>query len=132
MNKAIAGYHMLMILSVVDGNYEVAEGKVIVDFLAKNYQLHIDIEKENQALLEVDKHRIPQHFGQSAREFESVTNEEERIDFLMFAYKLIMAEGKLAMEEEKIFISLAHLWKIDVKPIMNDSVMSQVDQILNY
>ena len=53
MNLAQSGYHMLMILSVVDGKYQVAEGKVIVNYLTKNYESEIDIDKENQAILAV-------------------------------------------------------------------------------
>lgn len=120
MNIAQAGYHMLMILSVVDGQYAVAEGKIIVDFLAKNYQLDIDIDKENQSLLEVPKEQIPEHFKEAAANFLENSNEEQRIDFIAFAYRLVQADGRMAVEENKILTSLAHFWNIDIKPLMDE------------
>jgi uncharacterized tellurite resistance protein B-like protein len=123
MNIAQAGYHMLMILSVVDGQYAVAEGKIIVDYLAKNYQMDIDIDKENQALLEVPKDEIPEHFKKSAGLFLDNSNEEQRIDFIAFAYRLVQADGRLAIEENKILTSLAHFWNIDIKPLMDEETV---------
>lgn len=123
MNIAQSGYHMLMILSVVDGQYAVAEGKIIVDYLAKNYQLEIDIDKENQALLEVPKEQIPEHFKKAAGYFLENSNEEQRIDFIAFAYRLVQADGKMASEENKILTSLAHFWHIDIKPLMDEETV---------
>jgi uncharacterized tellurite resistance protein B-like protein len=120
MNIAQAGYHMLMILSVVDGQYAVAEGKVIVEFLSKNYQLDIDIDKENQALLEVPKEQIPEHFKDAAAAFLDNSTEDQRIDFIAFAYRLVEADGRMAVEENKILTSLAHFWAIDINPLMDE------------
>jgi uncharacterized tellurite resistance protein B-like protein len=120
MNIAQAGYHMLMILSVVDGEYEVSEGKIIVDFLAKNYSSDIDIDKENQSLLEVPKEQIPEHFKKSASDFLENSDEPQRLDFIAFAYRLVQADGRLAAEENKILTSLAHFWNIDIRPLMDE------------
>ena len=125
MNIAQAGYHMLMILSVVDGQYAVAEGKIIVDYLAKNYQLDIDIDKENQVLLEVPKDMIPEHFKKAAGFFFDNSNEEQRLDFIAFAYRLVQADGRMASEENKILTSLAHFWHIDIKPLMDEETVRQ-------
>lgn len=125
MNIAQAGYHMLMILSVVDGQYAVAEGKIIVDYLAKNYQLDIDIDKENQTLLDVQKENIPEHFKKSAGHFLENSDEEQRVDFIAFAYRLVQADGRMATEENKILTSLAHFWNIDIKPLMDEEQVRQ-------
>jgi uncharacterized tellurite resistance protein B-like protein len=120
MNLAQSGYQMLMILSVVDGQYSVAEGKIIVDYLTKNYDLDIDIDNENQVLLEVPKQNIPDHFKKAAAEFLQNSTEEQRIDFIAFAYRLVQADGKMGLEENTILNSLAHFWHIDIAPLMEE------------
>jgi uncharacterized tellurite resistance protein B-like protein len=125
MNIAQAGYHMLMILSVVDGHYSATEGKVIVDYLMKNYQLDIDIDKENQVLLGVEKDKLPEHFKKSAEAFNESSNEEQRLDFIVFAYRLVQADGAFAAEENKILTSLANYWNVDIEPLLNENTIPE-------
>jgi len=120
MNLAQAGYHMLMILSVVDGKYKVAEGKVIVNYLTKNYNSEIDIDKENQAILAVPNDLLPEHFKNVANDFLHHSTEEQRIDFMVFAFRLVQADGKIDREENKILKSLSHFWHIDIKPLLDE------------
>jgi hypothetical protein len=119
-NKAAAGYHMLMILSVVDGQYAVAEGKIIVNYLVKNYTSEVDTDKENAALLTVPKDQVPEHFKIAAGYFLDNSTEEERIDFIAFAYRLILADGRMAIEENKILTTVAYSWNIDISPLMDE------------
>lgn len=121
MNLAQSGYRMLMILSVVDGQYSVEEGKIIVDYLTKNYELDIDLDAENQELLQVPKAEIPDHFKKSVADFLEHSTEAQRIDFIAFAYRLIQADGKADEDENKILNSLAHFWHIDIAPLIDDN-----------
>ena len=41
MNKAIAGFHILSILSVVDNNFDPREGLIIVKYLKETYNIKI-------------------------------------------------------------------------------------------
>ncbi len=123
MNLAQSGYQMLMVLSVVDGRYSVAEGKIIVDYLTKNYTLDIDLDNENQVLLKVPKKEIPELFKKAAFDFLQHSSEEQRLDFIAFAYRLISADGMVGKEEHTILTSLAHFWKIDIAPLMDNELM---------
>ena len=124
MNLAQSGYHMLMILSVVDGKYEVAEGKVIVNYLTKNYDSDVDIDKENKALLAVKSDKLPEHFKIAADNFLRHSTEEQRIDFMAFAFRLIKADGRTAREENKILRSLSHFWNMDIKPLLDEELIT--------
>ena len=124
MNLAQSGYHMLMILSVVDGKYEVAEGKVIVNYLTKNYESEVDIDKENQVILAVPNDKLPEHFKKAADDFLHHSTEEQRIDFMAFAYRLIKADGRMDRDENKILQSLSHFWHIDIKPLLDEERIS--------
>jgi len=50
MNKPIAGYHILMILSAVDGKFFGKEDLVIEKWLEKEMPLHVDLDKEMEVL----------------------------------------------------------------------------------
>ncbi len=124
MNLAQSGYHMLMILSVVDGKYEVAEGKVIVNYLTKNYDSDVDIDKENKELLAVKSEKLPEHFKKAADDFLHHSTEAQRVDFMAFAFRLIKADGRMAHEENKILKSLSHFWHMDIRPLFDEEKIS--------
>jgi len=124
MNLAQSGFHMLMILSVVDGKYDVAEGKVIVNYLTKNYDSEFDLDQENKSLLDIPKELIPEHFKDAAADFLHHSTEAQRLDFIAFAFRLTRADGKIAREENKILTSLSHFWNIDIQPLMDEEKIS--------
>lgn len=122
---------MLMILSVVDGKYDIAEGKIIVDYLVKNYRQEIDIDKENKDLLAIPESGLAEHFKNAANSFAANSSNEQRVDFIAFAYRLVEADGTVASEENKILSSLAHSWNIDVEPLLkgNDGgIMKDIEK----
>ena len=49
-NKPIAGYHILMILSAVDGKFSVEEDLVIEQWLEKEFPLRVNLDKETEYL----------------------------------------------------------------------------------
>lgn len=122
-NRARAGYFMLMILSVVDGHYDVAEGAIIVDYLAKEYALEFDIDEANKELVQnATKDDTPDFFRHCTIAFQEVSTEEERLDFLAFAYRLAEADGKVVIAEQKIISSLATFWGFNVDVLFEDGI----------
>ena len=49
-NKSIAGYHMLVLLSEVDGYFDDAEKAVVEEYIQKNFPIPINLETENKVL----------------------------------------------------------------------------------
>ena len=119
MNLAQAGYHMLMILSIIDGEYKIEEGKVIVEYLQKSYNAQLNLDDENKSLLGIAKEQLAQHFKNSAQSFKVLSTPDQRQDFLTFAHRLTNADGTIAAEENKILTSLANSWKIDIEPLLD-------------
>ena len=65
-NKAIAGYHLLMILSAVDGKFSVKEDMVIEKWLENEFPLRVNLDKETEYLSKLKEDEYMVHFQTKA------------------------------------------------------------------
>ncbi len=112
LNKDIAGFHILSILSETDGDFNPSEGLVIVDYLEKNFPLGGNFDEEIEVLSTLNKEDYGIHLKTAAEAFYKESTQKERIDFLKFALKLIRADEKIAREEDKMISRLFEMWDI--------------------
>lgn len=111
MIKAIAGYHMLMILSNVDGEFNPEEGKVIINYLEESFPSETDLDAEIEILSNVKEEDYLIHFTKCMNSFYKHSTMEERSKFVYFAMKLIKADNKFT-EKENIFLNeLLNNWE---------------------
>lgn len=112
MNKTEAGFHLLMILSKVDGKIEKAESNVLLDFLEKNFNQPIDLIKE-QAFLMAYPDDMMDHFIETAEQFFKISTSNERNKIIQFAMKICMADKKMENGENKFINALYDAWGLD-------------------
>jgi uncharacterized tellurite resistance protein B-like protein len=110
MNKVMAGYHMLMILSQVDGEFDKNEGKVIIKYLKDSFPFHVDLDNEVEVLSKLPKEDYFLHFNNAMNDFYSDSVPQERVDFLNFAVKMVKADKKVTSEENKYLKELFFAW----------------------
>ena len=110
MNKVMAGYHMLMILSQVDGDFDVAEGKVIVKYLKDAFPFRVDLDGEMAILSALSQEDYFMHFNNAMNDFYEDSIPQERVDFLNFAVKVVKADKKITPEENKYLKELFFAW----------------------
>lgn len=111
MNKAIAGYHMLMILSSVDRKYSVEEENIIREYLVNEFPIQIPLDNEMDIisnLKNVDK--LP-HFEKCMDDFYDDATEEDRNNFLEFAIALVKADDDISKEENQFLNRLFEVWE---------------------
>ena len=60
-SKAIAGYHMLMILSAVDENFNGKEDQVIRDYIIENFPPKMNLDDQMEVLSQMDPSDYPIH-----------------------------------------------------------------------
>ena len=111
MNKVMAGYHMLMILSQVDGDFDKSEGKVIVDYLKDSFPFRVNLDGEMEILSALATEDYFLHFNNAMNDFYEDSNKKERLDFLNFAVKLVKADNKITPEENKYLKELFFAWE---------------------
>ena len=110
-NKSIAGYHLLMILSAVDGEFVPEEGMKIQEYLAEEFPFRINLDNELDAIANLQPEDWKDHFEFHARCFMDDSTEEERKAFINFAKSLIKADNLVSEEEHRFYKLLKNLWK---------------------
>lgn len=112
-NKSIAGYHLLMILSAVDGEFSPPEGMMIQQYLADEFpfKMNLDDELDSIALLKPEEWK--EHFEFHAECFLDDSTQEERVSFLKFAKTLIKADEEVSETEHNFYKTLKEIWNIN-------------------
>ena len=113
MNKVMAGYHMLMILSQVDGKFVKAEGKVIIKYLQDSFPFYVNLDHEMEILSSMPTEDYFLHFNNSMNDFYEDSTAEERTKFLKFAVKMAKADKVITTEENKYLKELFFAWDSD-------------------
>jgi hypothetical protein len=110
LNKPVAGYHLLLMLSEVDGEFPESEGKIIVRYLEENFPFYVNLDEEIQFLSTLSRAHYMEHFENAMNDFYDDSTPEERDSFLDFAVKLIKADDKITKDENAYVNKLFAAW----------------------
>src|SRR5690349_18465361 len=94
MSRAVAGYHMLMILSAIDGKFNGKEDAVIRQYMEENYGGLVDLDKEMSVISLIAVEDYPIHFNNAMNSFYMHSTKNERNHFLSMATRLVAADKK--------------------------------------
>jgi hypothetical protein len=107
LNKTIAGYHLLMILSAVDFRFNVHEDLVIRDWLVHEFPFDVNLDKQLEKISSLMPHEWEGHFLECMADFE---DEAEKHDLLSFAVDLVKADKVVTHQENKYVDRLFNTW----------------------
>ena len=110
MNKAIAGYHLLMILSAVDFRISGAEDMVIREYLVNEFPFHVNLDKQMEKISRLHPEEWEGHFLKAMDDFYDDATEEERRNLLQFAIILAKADNVITPEENHFLNLLFEHW----------------------
>lgn len=111
-NKSVAGYHLLMILSSVDGEFAPEEGMKVQEYLIEEFPFRINLDNELDVIANLQPEDWKDHFEFHARCFYEDSTEEERLSFIAFAKTLIKADNVVSDEEHRFYVLLKNIWKL--------------------
>ncbi len=111
MNKTIAGYHLLMILSAVDFRVSAQEDEVIRSYLVEEFPFHVNLDREMAIISNLMPDEWEKHFYVSMDDFYDDATEEERNSLLDFAIQLTKADNVITKEENYYLNLLFENWK---------------------
>lgn len=111
-NKSVAGYHLLMILSSVDGEFAPKEGMKVQEYLIEEFPFRINLDNELDVIANLQPEDWKDHFEFHARCFYEDSTEEERLNFIQFAKTLIKADNVVSDEEHRFYVLLKNIWKL--------------------
>ena len=112
-NKSIAGYHLLMILSSVDGEFAPEEGMKVQEYLAEEFPFKMNLDNELDIIATLQPEEWKDHFEFHARCFHDDSTEKERKDFAKFAKSLIKADDEVTERVHQFYILLKKMWNLD-------------------
>lgn len=112
-NKSIAGYHLLMILSSVDGEFAPEEGLMIQQYLADEFPFKMNLDNELDVIATLQPEQWKDHFEFHARCFFDDSTEKERKNFAAFAKSLIKADDEVTDREHQFYELLKTIWKLN-------------------
>lgn len=111
LNKTIAGYHMLMILSAVDYRVGSAEDKVVREYLVEEFPFRVNLDREMEIISNLKPEEWENHFLKMMDDFYDDATEEERKSLIRFALKLSQADNVITKEENHYLNLLFENWK---------------------
>ena len=111
MNKAIAGYHLLMILSAVDFRISGAEDMVIRRYLVQEFPFNVNLDREMAIISNLKPDEWEQHFVKAMDDFYDDATEEERNNLINFAIQLTKADNVITKEENYYLNLLFDNWE---------------------
>ena len=110
MKKAVAGYHILMILSAVDGKFNAREDMVIMNWMSRKFPLFLDTDAEMETLSALNPKDYMIHFTNCMNAFYKQSTEHERNELIQFAMDLVKADKKISREENIYLHELFSDW----------------------
>lgn len=111
LNKTIAGYHLLMILSAVDFRVGPAEDRVIRDYLVQEFPFRVNLDREMAIISNLKPEEWEGHFLKMMDDFYDDATAEECKRLLRFAVKLTKADNVITHEENRYLNLLFETWK---------------------
>lgn len=111
MNKAIAGYRMLMILSAVDDKFNGKEDRIIKEYMIENFNSGFNFDDELDAIISMPSEDYAIYFNDAMNAFYMDSSPEERTHFLDFAVKLVAADKDITPRENLFLNELYSAWE---------------------
>lgn len=111
MNKTIAGYHLLMILSAVDFRISGEEDKVIRQYLVEEFPFHVNLDKQMEVISRLRPEEWEGHFLKTMEDFYDDATEVERKNLIRFALKIAKADSVITKEENHFLNLLFEQWE---------------------
>ena len=111
LNKAIAGYHLPMILSAVDFTLLGSKEMVIRDYMAQEFPFNVNLDLQMEVISNLKPEEWEAHFLKLADDFYDDATEEERINLMNFAVQLTKADNVITKEENHYLNLLFENWE---------------------
>jgi hypothetical protein len=110
LNKPIAGYHILMILSAVDHKFSIGEDRIIAEYIAENFPIHVSLDAQTELLAAIPEEDYFTHFQKAMDSFYQDSTEAERLHLIEFAVKLVKATKPITPLENVFLDELFNEW----------------------
>lgn len=102
-NKTIAGYHLLMILSTVNQDFDSRADNIVREFLSQESPFPMNLDNELEEIIQLEQTELKEHFTAKVNDFYDDSTPEERKDFIALVKSLIRADHEITCEENDFY-----------------------------
>ena len=110
MNKTMAGYHILMILSAVDFRFDPDEDIVIRDYLVHEFPFQVSLDRQMDIISNLKHNEWEKHYTKAIDDFSDDATHDEKMKLLDFALQLCKANNVISKEENHYLNLLFDAW----------------------
>ncbi|CAN5384587.1 hypothetical protein BH11BAC1_BH11BAC1_04640 [soil metagenome] len=110
-NKAVSGFHILIILSIVDGSFTLEESMVADKYISKHFPDDFSFEEETKFLKLLKPADYFFHFKECMDQFYSKSSLKDRAEFVKYAVEMVNADRKITSEENIYLNELLTGWE---------------------
>lgn len=110
-NKAIAGYHLLMILSAVDFHINAAKDMVIREYLVHEFPINVNLDRQMEIISRLRPEEWESHFLKMMDDFYDDATDAERKNLINFAIVLTKADEVITHQENHYLNLLFDQWE---------------------
>jgi DNA polymerase III sliding clamp (beta) subunit (PCNA family) len=111
MNRAVAGYHMLVILSAIDGKVNSGEQSIIRNYMEENFSGEVNFEQEMNIIKSISTNDYAVRFNDAMNLFYMQSTKSERNHFLDIATRLVVADSEISPKENLFLNELYYAWE---------------------
>jgi hypothetical protein len=111
MNKTIAGYHLLMILSAIDYRVNGQKDMIIRNYLAEEFPFNVNLDKQMDVISNLNPSQWENHYRKAMDDFYDDATPAERKKLLQFALQLAKADNVITKEENHYLDLLFEHWE---------------------
>ncbi len=112
MHPAIAGYHILMLLSAVDFHFHPKEDLVIRDFIVLQYPDCNQLDSELEIISSLKPSEWEMHYEKSMIAFFKSASIKKQRQLIRFAINLVKADDRVTIDEHKFTKKLIRKYKL--------------------
>jgi uncharacterized tellurite resistance protein B-like protein len=122
MNLELArlGYRILMMFATIDGHYDTREGAIMLRYIERQLGdiSNFDLDEQNQILLNIPLGKHLEACMQYARDFNTMADEEEKVDLIYHAFEILSSEDEVQEDEKQLFLKVAAIFDIEVEEML--------------
>uniref|UniRef100_UPI0039A6B67C TerB family tellurite resistance protein n=1 Tax=Ornithobacterium rhinotracheale TaxID=28251 RepID=UPI0039A6B67C len=102
-NKTIAGYHILMLLSTIDEDFDFRADNIIREYLSDESPFSLNLDQDLEEIINLESTEVEKHFVSKVEDFYDDSTPEEREQFIEVAKKLIRADEDITDSENAFY-----------------------------
>ncbi|MDQ3073754.1 MAG: hypothetical protein M3Q97_10885 [Bacteroidota bacterium] len=120
LEKAAMAYHILVITSTLEGDFDIPKGKQITHYILRQFPgFHKMMPEESRKILSMPSEDLAPYFYTSIKRFSDIASEQEKLDLINTIFRVLtITNPELSEEHQQVYSAIAEVFGIDIKTML--------------